>query len=576
MRRKALRLLVRALGPALGLVIRFRLPWVLRRRMLTLSARKWLERYNPRETPPVLPGDAPVRVAVLVDARGATAQAVRRTLRSLAGASLAAPAIHFVAVHVVADQDAAETLANALADAASPGPPRIWSADKLDALLGLAAGSADRCLCVCLNALCGVEFDEDALGHLCAVLDAGPDMAFAYCDEIVRRDGKTEVFCKPAWDKVLFETLNYVGPAVLVPSGLLAAARGGDHGLCGLAEELVQFAATRAQGFVAHVPLPLLQVEAHGKAPYPQRREARHATDSPPPAPPVSVIIPTRDRADLLAACLRTLRHTVAAPQRLEIILVDNGSACPAAKALLQAEAVSGSIVLRDAGDFNYSRLVNLGARAATGRFLLLLNNDIEFGAPGWLEEMLGHALRPGTGCVGANLLYRNGMVQHAGVVLGVFSPMLDRHIAGHAHHGWSEASGGYFGLLSHARTVSAVTAALLLVSAETYQAVGGFNEVLAVALNDVDFCLKVGRQGLANIVVPVRGVIHLESASRSLDNTADKLERLGRENEMLQTDWGHAILDDPFYSPNLDLDLLSYSLSHRPRPRTPRIRPVG
>lgn len=568
---RAMRRLIKVLSPALGLIVRFRLAWILRRKLLSLSPGNWLRRHNVLGAPQGASADAVVGVTVVLDARGASLEAVGRTIGSLLAAHRAALTVHLV----LADTAAASASAQRL-DPRGACRLRIWKASELGALLSLAAGAGDYCLCVALNGDADIFFNTFALLHLVSAIELSPDVCFVYCDEIVQRGHRVEVFCKPAWDRVLFDSLDYIGPAILLRSTLLLTLALPPRPDCGLVEQVVAGVLNAGNGSVSHLPLPLVRVAIRADQSFPRRRciSQQQRRGQTAPRPVVSVIIPTRDRADLLATCLRTLRQTVADASCLEIVLVDNGSTCPASVSLLQAEAASGSIVVRDAGDFNFSRLINLGAKAATGAFLLLLNNDIEFRSSGWLDEMLRHAVHKHAGCVGATLLYPNGIVQHAGVVLGMHSILLDEPVAGHAHHGWPGAGSGYFRLLEHARSVSAVTAALLLVSRAVFHAVGGFDEELAVALNDVDFCLKVQQLGLTNIVVPVTGVLHLESASRALDYTRAKVERLRAENALLRGRWGVALCDDAFYNPNLDL-VLSYGLTATPRQREARVRGV-
>lgn len=562
--------LVRAIRPALGLVIRFRLPWILRRKLLHMPPGTWLKRHGGIEEPGGGPPAHVPRMSVLLDARKAGSRAVEKTLRSLLESRGVELRVHVLASGPVDLPQRPEGSGDSGAFR-----PRIWGAAELGAALRSLSGESECCLCVALAGLEAILFHEHALAHLAGALTGHPDALLAYCDEVVQRGRKLDVFCKPAWDGILFETLNYVGPAVLARSRLLAGAELRDIASADLAEALMEAVALAGEGSVAHLPMPLFRVVLPPRKQHPRQRAAREAADAPGSGarPVVSAIIPTRDRPELLSACLTTLRRTVG-DLPLEIILVDNGTICPEALAVLDAEASLGSVVLRDAGDFNYSRLVNLGAAAATGAHLLLLNNDIEFRSPGWLEEMLAYAARSDVGCAGACLAYGNGIVQHAGVVLGMYSVLLNDLMAGHAHHGWECSGSGHFGLLRHARTVSAVTAALLLVSRETYHAAGGFDEALAVSLNDVDFCLRVRRLGLRNVVVPVKGVVHLESASRSMDITPGNLARLRREHVLLLALWGQDLQDDAYYNPNLSLDH-SYGLSASPRQRKTREKPV-
>jgi GT2 family glycosyltransferase len=266
--------------------------------------------------------------------------------------------------------------------------------------------------------------------------------------------------------------------------------------------------------------------------------------------PMVSVIIPTRDRAGLLQrAAAGVLHETDYAP--LELIIVDNGSVESAATALLARLAQDPRVrVLPAPGPFNYSRLNNLAAAAAKGEVLLLLNNDVSMIHADWLDEMVAHAVRPNVGAVGAKLLFPNDRVQHAGVVLGAGGP---GPVAAHFGAGALRHDPGYWGHLGLVRNVSAVTAACLAVRRSVYEAVGGFDETVAVAFNDVDFCLKLRARGYDIVWTPFAELHHHESASRGQDAAGPARVRFDKEVAVLRARWGARLESDPFYNPNLD-----------------------
>lgn len=292
----------------------------------------------------------------------------------------------------------------------------------------------------------------------------------------------------------------------------------------------------------------------------------------PDPAPLVSVVIPTRDRAALLAACTEGLLRRTDYPA-LELLVVDNGSTEAEALALMERLAADPRVrVLREPGPFNYSRLNNRAAAAARGEVLLLLNNDIEVIHPDWLREMVSHAVRPDVGAVGARLLYADGTVQHGGVVLGMGG------VAAHIGMGAARDDPGYFGHLAVVREVGAVTGACLALRREVFEAVGGLDEEeLAVAFNDVDLCLRIRARGLRILWTPFAELYHLESASRGSDEERAKRRRFLGEVAAMQRRWGEALRCDPFWSPNLSLSDPLWSPAFPPR-RTPpwRAAPVG
>jgi GT2 family glycosyltransferase len=212
--------------------------------------------------------------------------------------------------------------------------------------------------------------------------------------------------------------------------------------------------------------------------------------------------------------------------------------------------------VLRHDGPFNYSTLNNMGARAARGSILGLINNDIEVIEADWLKEMVVQAIRPRIGAVGAKLLYADGRVQHAGVIVGLGG------YAGHSHRFFDAHAAGYQKRLASPQYLSAVTAACLVVEAKKYWEVGGLDEnAFVVAYNDVDFCLKLGAAGYKNVYTPYATLFHLESASRGLDLTGEKLARYEREKAALLDRWWPIVRDDPFYNPNLTRTYEDFSL---------------
>ena len=283
----------------------------------------------------------------------------------------------------------------------------------------------------------------------------------------------------------------------------------------------------------------------------------------------VTLIIPTRDRIDLLQRCIDSIERHTGWPE-LEILVVDNDSALPASKRYLRALAKRGIKVLSWPGQFNYAALNNDAVDAANGEIIGLMNNDIEALHDGWLDAMVSELLRPGVGAVGAKLLWPNGMVQHGGVVLGV------GNVAGHFGNNLADGDWGDHGRNQLAMQVSAVTAACLLMRKCDYLAVGGMDaHSFPVAFNDVDLCLKLRSAGKAIVWTPAARLLHAESASRGHEDTPQKRNRARREIEHLRQRWGHVLLHDPAYHPSLNLDAQSLAfggLALPPRPRYPRM----
>jgi GT2 family glycosyltransferase/SAM-dependent methyltransferase len=288
--------------------------------------------------------------------------------------------------------------------------------------------------------------------------------------------------------------------------------------------------------------------------------------DSP---PPVTVIIPTRDRRDLLEAIAEGVRFATDYPH-IELLIVDNQTTDPQTldyfRVLLQDPRVR---ILRYDAPFNYAAMMNLAAREAKHPILALLNNDLRLLSRDWLTEMVTLALQPGVGCVGAKLLYPNRTVQHAGVYLGIGG------VADHLYKHVSADSAVAQGALQCTTAVSAVTAACLVVRKETFEKAGGFNETdLGVAYNDVDFSLKVRALGLRNVWTPFAQLIHLESANRGSDAVGASRARLEREALWMKRHWGAALENDPYLSPNISLKNPDGVLAFPPR-RPPFYRGV-
>ena len=267
----------------------------------------------------------------------------------------------------------------------------------------------------------------------------------------------------------------------------------------------------------------------------------------PQPPPLASVIIPTKDRAELLRRCAAGLLGRTDYPA-LEVLIVDNGSTEADALALLDDLARDDRVrILSRPGVFNWSALNNAGVEAMRGQVAVLLNNDTDVLDPGWLRELVAQTMRPDVGIAGAKLLYGDGRIQHAGVVLGP---------AGRGSHMWRYLPGdvpGYLDQLVVTRRVTALTGACVAIRREVYEAVGGCNAThLPITWNDIDLCLKVRALGLQAIWTPHARMLHLEQASRGSDDTPANQIRFLREQAWMRERWGAALDHDPFRNPNL------------------------
>jgi GT2 family glycosyltransferase len=267
----------------------------------------------------------------------------------------------------------------------------------------------------------------------------------------------------------------------------------------------------------------------------------------------VNVIVPTRDKSEYLERCLQSVFTNSRYPN-FDVTVVDNKSIEPATKAVF--EKWRDRITLLHFNEpFNFARLNNFAVSKTNGEFLLFLNNDTEIVTPDWMEAMVEQAQRPTIGAVGALLLYPEGTVQHVGVVLQLYG------LAGHVLRNVPRDSSGYNDWLRTTRNCSAVTAACMMVRRSAFLDVGGFDDELAVAYNDVDLCLKLRQQGLWNIVLPHVVLYHKELVTRGPDDNPIKLRRFVRESELMEARWRISASRDPFYNPNLTLDSEDFSL---------------
>lgn len=284
--------------------------------------------------------------------------------------------------------------------------------------------------------------------------------------------------------------------------------------------------------------------------------------------PLISILIPNKDHVPDLRRCIDSIT-TRSSYENYEIIVIENNSTETGTFEYYETLKKHPSIdVVKYDGEFNYSRINNFGEKSARGEYLVLLNNDTEVITRTWLEELLMYAQRPDVGAVGCMLYYEDYSIQHAGIVLGLGA----HRSAGHSHYGMNKENLGYMGRLCYAQDVSAVTGACLMTARADYEAVGGLNEDLAVALNDVDFCLKLRHRGLLNVFTPFAELFHYESRSRGTDVTdaaeAKNAERYNKECELFKSIWKEDLeKGDPYFNPNFSLDYSNFVLRGDPKP---------
>ncbi|MCF7968918.1 MAG: glycosyltransferase [Methylococcaceae bacterium] len=441
------------------------------------------------------------------------------------------------------------------------------------------------------------ELPEHALYHVAKLLNEHPDADLIYSDEDkITEDGQRyDPYFKPDFDPLLFLAQNMISHLGVYRTALVRQIGGFRLGFEGsqdwdLALRVVE---KTSRDRIHHIPRVLYhwravegstaleptqknyiaepsikavsehlircgvdaQVTASEAAPH----HNRVIFKCPDHGPEVAIIIPTRDRADILKVCLDSIIQKTTY-LNYKIIVVDNGSVEQETFKLFESLPVGKVSVLRENSPFNFSRLNNLAVASTGADFVCLLNNDIEILSPGWIDEMVSFANQPGVGCVGARLYYPDGRLQHGGVVIGIGG------VAGHAHKYLEKGDTGYFCRAVLHQSFSAVTAACLMINRTIYNKVNGLDEQLPIAFNDIDFCLRVKNAGYRNVWTPHAEMIHHESVSRGAEDAPEKVARFNLEIEFMQRRWGSALTLDPAYNPNLTFDHEDFSLAWPPR----------
>ena len=399
---------------------------------------------------------------------------------------------------------------------------------------------------------------------------------------------------KPAWNYDLLLSQNYLCHLAVYEMALLRALGGMRLGYEGAQDhDLALRAATKidAARVVRHIPEILYHWRVHPQStaantdskPYAQDSGMRaiedhlktqainarvsrqgihyrvhYHLDAP---PPVTIIIPTRNMQQTLKVCIDSLLEKTQYPN-FRLLVIDNDSDdFDAINYLRSLSRLPQVDVIVDNQAFNYSALNNHAVDQADTDIVCLLNNDVEVIAPGWLTEMVSHLVRDGVGIVGAKLRYPNDQIQHAGVILGIGG------IAGHGHKYFQHDEPGYFGRLALVQNYSAVTGACLLTRKSIWQQVGGLETQLAVAFNDVDYCLRVQDLGFRVVWTPFADLYHHESLSRGQEDSPEKQARFTAEVDYMMHRWQHVIDHDPAYSPNLSHHREDFSIAEQRRP---------
>lgn len=420
-----------------------------------------------------------------------------------------------------------------------------------------------------------VCLDRRALATLAAKIELLPAQQFPllYGDEDAIDDGGTR--CRPwlksAWDPELFCAQDFVSGACAIPASAILASSEHELQRVGSVAGLCALLLLREPSLEAvHVPEIIVSRPPEAWRIMSAQRRAvvsetlrirdnaevltgasgtfviRYPLQDPPPV--VSVIVPTRDALDVLSVCVDGVLTATDYPA-LELIIADNASVDHATRRFFDDIARDPRVrIVAWPHPYNFAAINNFAARTARGKYLCFLNNDVEVTTQEWLSELMRFAARRGVGAVGPQLRYPDGTIQHAGVIMGL------GNAAGHAHRGIDPASEGYFARHMVAHSVSAVTAACLVVARSTFDAVGGFDaESFAIAYNDVDLCLRIQQAGWRNCYVPQACLIHHESKTRGSDFAPAHAARYQRELALLQKRWRTIGAIDPMHHARLD-----------------------
>lgn len=454
-------------------------------------------------------------------------------------------------------------------------------------------------------------FDHDdvmartALYEVAAELQAYPEAQFIYTDEdkIDGEDRRFDPYFKPDWNPDLLHGQNYTSHLSIFRTALLRSLGGFRVGFEGSQDWDLTLRAIEKipETAIRHIPKILYHWRAVPGSTALQLAEKSYPMDAarrallehferrgekielvsipgdhwrikyplPEEPPLVSLIIPTRNAVKLVRQAIESILQKTSYP-RYEIVVVDNGSDEPEAlsyfaqvqKTAARADGKPVTVrVLPYPKPFNYSAINNFAVRHAAGSVVGLLNNDIEVINADWLDEMVSQALRPGIGAVGAMLYYPLNTVQHAGVILGLGG------VAGHPFKEFLRGDHGQKNRLRLVQNYSAVTAACMVIRKDRFLEVGGLNEqYLAVAFNDVDFCCKLLQAGYRNLWTPYAELYHHESATRGVEDTAEKKARFQSEVDYMMTTWPELLSHDPAYNPNLTLVGEDFAPAYLPR----------
>lgn len=464
-------------------------------------------------------------------------------------------------------------------------PENIGIAENTNAALAIAAGDYIGLL----------DHDDlltpDALYEVVRAINENDRPEVLYSDEDKVTTDLSEHFqphMKPDFNKDLLRSNNYITHFFVASGKLLERVGGFDGAYNGAQDYDLILRCTEAADGIVHIPRILYHWRVHKASTADNPASKMYAFDAGKRAleahlkrcgekgevshtkdlgfyrvtypvqgnPLVSIIIPNKDQKDTLEKCLKSIEKSTY--QNYEIIIVENNSTDEEIFEYYEKIKSDRIKVIRWPDEFNYSAINNFGVKHAKGDYLLLLNNDVEVITENWLEEMVGNCQRKDVGAVGVKLYYPDDTIQHAGIVIGIGG------VAGAVFVGMPRAYTGYLHKASIQQDLSAVTAACMMVKRSVYEEIGGLEEKLKVAFNDVDFCLRVRDKGYLVVYNPNVELYHYESKSRGTEDSKEKVRRFQNEIEYMRSHWLNLLKKgDPMYNPNLTLTKWDYTLKN-------------
>lgn len=461
-------------------------------------------------------------------------------------------------------------------------PVRSGISEALNSALALATGEV----------VGFVDHDDVLRPHalllVASALQSHPDALVVYSDEdkIDDQGIRSEPYFKPDWNPALLLGQNYLAHFLVCRRDAINAV-GGFRPSCDGAQDwdlVLRLTRGAPVGAVRHIAQVLYHWRRHsgstaeGSAAKPYASSAgrravenhlranghrasvetpafglnRIRYDAPARVSPVDIVLPTALLHPIVSRCLDGILRRTRYPKRTVYLVVDEEHFAARAGTALDEflDDPNVRLALHRVRPFSFPASVNAAAQQGSGEFICLINDDVVPINEDWLDAMVSRLLEPGVGAVGAMLYYPTETIQHAGVVLGLG----ERHVAGHYHVDWERGSLGYFGRAAVDQDMSAVTGACLVLRRQAFEEVGGFDEALPVAFNDVDLCLRLGAAGWRTIWTPCAELYHDESKSLGRHNVGLRADEFKRAAALMKERWGELLLTDPNYNVNLSL----------------------